>query len=402
MSARTRRRSSSPVKADPRPPAQRWVVYVLLLALGGGLWAWTQHARPAQAHLRRGQEFAAAHQDALAEQEWRQGVTADPAAPNCHAALGDLYARQERFPDAVTEYAAAAKLSPNDGALFLRLSQALVRVNDLPAAGDAARRAADLRPDDPAPIGLYGIIESKRKQNDKAILALRRALQLAPDTREFLLPLVQLEVGSNDYAGAERDLTPYAQAHTTDADACYQMALILRQKPHTPDNQKAALDYARRAQAAMPGNESVLILLGRLSLDAHQPAQALQIYQSVVKAHPNSEEALQGLVTCYTQSGDSGKAGAAAGRLAEALTRHNRMAHLTDQIRLNQQDIGAALEMARLEEQDGDNRMAEAFYDQAIRLAPADPRPRPALAAFLRRTGRPELAKQATRTDFLP
>ncbi len=145
-----------------------------------------------------------------------------------------------------------------------------------------------------------------------------------------------------------------------------------------------------------------MILLGQLSLSLHQPVQALPIFTSVARTDPSSEEALHGLLTCATQTHDTKQAAAVGAHLAQVLARHDRMAHLTDQIRLNQKDIAAALEMARLEEQDGDPRMAEAFYDQAIRLAPDDARPRPALAAFLRRAGRPDEARQALNPQFVP
>ena len=78
------------------------------------------------------------------------------------------------------------------------------------------------------------------------------------------------------------------------------------------------------------------------------------------------------------------------------------MEHLQVVISMKPGDTASGLELARLEEEEGQYRAAQQQFEKLVRQAPGDPRTHPALAAFLRRMGRPDLAAQAERPDFVP
>ena len=359
-----------------------------LLAVCAAVWSWRQATRPGRVHFERGLDYAAAKQMRPAEQEWRAGVQADPDFSDNYVQLGDLYSALGRLPEAAAQYQAATRLAPQDSTLFLRLAHAEEAAGETEEARVAAGRAAALRPDDPEALGEYGILAAKLNQPKTAQSPLAHAHTLAPDSADVLIYLVRVEFQLQDLAGAERDLTPFVQRHPDNAEACFLMASLLRRKPQTDAVSQAEIGYARRAQAGAPGNTDASILLGQALLDARQPTQALPAFRQAQALMPNSIPALQGLLTCYTLLGRLDPAARTRAALDTALARHVRMGHASDLLLANPEDTAAALEMARLREENGEPALAESYYRRAVRHAPQDPRAQAALAGFLERTRR--------------
>lgn len=363
-----------------------------LLAVGAAVWSWHQATRPGRAHLERGLDDAAAKQMPQAEQEWLAGVREDPSFPDDYAQLGELYSALGRPGEAAARYRTASRLTPGDGALLLRLARAEEAAGDTQAALDAAGRAAALRPDDADAVGDFGILAAKLNQPQKAQAPLARAHARAPDDADTLIYLVRVEFQLHDLAGAERDLTPFIQRHPDNAETCYLMASLLHQKPLTDATARAALEYARRAQAGAPRNADANVLLGQALLDARQPARALPAFRQAQALAPGSVLALHGLLTCFAEGGRTGEAARTRALLDAALARRVRMGHASDLLLANPSDTAAMLEMARLYQENGEPASAESYYRRAARQAPQDPRARAALAGFLQRAqGHPRL-----------
>lgn len=371
------------------PPTHPWLLPLCLLAgltaAAFAAWTWNQGARPGRTHLERGLDYAAAKQMPQAEQEWLAGAREDPRFPDNYAQLGELYSALGRPGEAATQYQQAARLTPADGALLLRLARADEAAGDTAAALDAAGRAAALRPDGAEALGYSGILAAKLNQPQKARAPLAQAHAAAPDDADILIYLVRVEFQLGDLAGAERDLTPFVQRHPDNAEACYLMASLLHQKPQTAANTQTALGYALRAHAGSPRNEQACVLLGQLYLEAQAPAKALPLFQQAQRDAPSSQDVLHGLVICYARLGRSALAARAAAALIAEVNRHTQLSLLQDQLRLHPDDTGAALGAAHLEEEGHDLPLARIYYRQAVRHAPQDAHARAALAGFLQR-----------------
>ena len=323
-----------------------------------------------------------------AEQEWLAGVREDPGFPDNHAQLGDLYSALGRFPEAAAHYQAATRLTPNDGALFLRLAGAEEAAGDLKATLDAAGKAAALQPEDAGVVGDYGIRAAKFNQPMRALSPLKRAHALAPDNADVLIYLVRVELQLHDIAGAERTLTPFVQRHPDNAEACYLMASLLNQKPLTPDTLRMALDYAHRAHRAAPDNAEASVLLGQLCLAAGNAVDALAAFRQAQAVTPHSLAALHGLLACYSRLHRTALAERASADLTAEAARRAQMARISDRLTAAPADTTAALTLAHFREENGELLLALGYYQQALHHAPQDPRARAALADFLRRTGR--------------
>lgn len=406
MSSRRRPPASAPpLTPHKKPPARLWRALglaLLLAACAASFWYWRQYARPGASHDRQAQQDAAEGRPGDAEREWLQGIREDASYAPCYVHLGDLYMQARRFPDAVTEYNAAAKLAPGDGMLFLQLNRADLAVHDVRGAEAAAKRAADLLPDNADAAGLYGLLEVQQKNNPAALAPLRRAHHLRPSDRDYLLALVPIEIEDVAFAQAQSDLAPYLQAHPTDYWACHLMAVIFELKSHDPADWKTALAYEQRAAAGLPGDPRVYLTLGDLYLDLDRPADALSAFQTGQRLLPNSEAMWHGLVGSYSRLGEKRQAAAATLALQRLAARHQRITYLQEQMILRPADAVPGLALARLEEEDGDDGAARSILMDLLRQAPHDPRPHRALADFYQRRGRPRLAQQAARLDYMP
>lgn len=405
MNANLHAPSSSKPPVKPSPPRRSILLAVCLLLIAAAcvFLSWRQATRPGTTHYLKGMEYASAQKFDQAQQEWLLGVREDPGSAECYEQLGLLYTEVRRYADAEECYKKATANAPDRGALFLALARVQQIRGDLKAAAANAERAAQLLPDNPEAVGEYGMLAARQKRRPVALRALRKAHDLRPGDTRYLLAMVNLEMDAMDMAQAERDLAPYMQAHSDDAQAAYMMAVIYNQKPRTPENVRIALDYARRSRPGMrPSDPRAYVLIGQLLLASNKPTEALQAYSLGAKIAPQAEDVLHGLLDCYNRLGQTRQADAVAVRLQAATARHDRIGHLKHVMGFNHFDTTSGLELARLEEEDGRRQTALGYYMQLVRQSPKDPRTRAALVAFLRRSGRPDMAQKAARPDFIP
>ena len=387
------------------PPSLYFVAICLLAGLAALIflgWSWRQSVRSGPRHEARGLDDVGQGQLAQAVQEWQIGVKEDPTYPGCHERLGDVARQLGHGDQAESAYQAASRLDPKNVPLLLKVADAAQAQGDTLLADDAARRATTLAPDNADAAGQYGILEAQLRHYQAALDALRRAHALKPEEARYTVKLAVTEMDLGDMNAAEQVLTAHVQAHPEDAHACYFMASILNQKPRTPENLAQTLRYARLALAGMQGDARIYNLLGQLYLETGRPVEALHTYQMGLHSAPNDEGILNGLVQGFTQVHDTVAVQYLAGQLQIVHARHDRIEHLKNVLGFNHADISACLEMGRLEEAEGNPVLAQNYYVSAVSQAPNDPRTRPALAAFMRRTGRPDLARQALRPDFIP
>ena len=387
------------------PGGARWRAVLWLTAvtaIGYGLWYGWQAAHPGPTHYRRGMDDAAAQQFDAAEREWQQGIQEDPKFPGCYEKLGDLYQAGKNYPAAAEKYAAAARLSPHDGTLFFRLAQLQQKLNQLPAAVAAAHQAAALLPNDPEVGSLNADLALKTGDLAGALPLMRHAHTLRPSDPVTLYELVHLELDTQDIAGAERDLTPWLQGRPADAEACYLMGLVAAHKPRTPENIRAELDYALRGATGTQPDPNAPVLLARAYLDAGKLQEALHSYLAIAAAHPNNEEALDGLVTCYRRLARTDQAAKTAGLLKTVVARHEQMNTFKRTLNADPANVEACLKLAHLEEVDGDLPAAEADYVRALRIAPHDETTHMGLAAFYRHIGRNSKADTVEDINYTP
>ena len=363
--------------------------------------AWDSQTRPGGVHDRRAAVYLHERLNAKAESEWLLGVREDPTyAPN-YLHLGNYYLAQQRPRQAALSYTAATQLLPEEGSLWLHLARARREEQDIPGAAAAALRATILLPADAEAFTVYGELMEAQQNSVVAVSILRHARLLAPEDRNAALDLARVEISGHEMEHAERDFLPYLRSHLQDAEACYLLAAFYNEQPSTRENLTQGLMYAQRARLQSPENPYAAILLAHLEMESKRPADAVSDYQAALRISPHSSRALQGLAQCYAQLGEIRQAAKVSSVLREVNARHARMHFLKGALSANPNDADALLEIARLEEVEGDG-LAEGYYSQAVRVAPRAPKPRAALAAFYRKTGRIDAAIRTESPDFQP
>ncbi|HET6382122.1 MAG TPA: tetratricopeptide repeat protein [Armatimonadota bacterium] len=377
----------------------------LLLVISAAIYFfsfWRAWNRPGMKYYLKGMDYMSAHQPAQAEVEWIKGAEADPEDYHCFEELGDYYSSVLRTQEAAACYDRAVTLHPTDGRLYLRLAGAHQALGDFKGAARAASSAVALLPDDSDAVGLYGILEAKIKDRSKAVAALKRACALAPKNGHYRLALALAEMDALEIQAAEPDLRLYLSDHPGDPEASYYMCVIYNQKPRTPENIRTAIGFAKTAIAGRPKDIRGYLALGQLYLDAGKPRLALNSFLESAKIQPNSEGALNGIEDSYTRLGLTRQRLAAAQALQDVVTRHDEIAHLKHVMGYNHFDTAAGLQLAALEDQDGNEKQAITYYEQLILQAPHDMRPRRGLSAVYKKIGEPRLAAIALRVDMLP
>ena len=409
MSSRSKTRPRSapaPASVRPRPPLLSVLIALCIAAVigaaGYSLWLWHESSRPGAVRSLSGLDYASARQFGHARNEWVHGVDEDPTYPQCWVQLGDFYAQANDYTKGALYYQGASKLLPDDGLVFFHLSQMEKGLGDTDAAVAAAQRAVTLLPGNAQVLALFGTLESDLNNRAVALAAMRQAHKLSPDAPDIVQELVRQELNVFDIAGAERDVTPYVQTHPQDAETNYLMALIAAQKPPTPANLSTGLEYARRALRSLPSDLRVLGVVGHLYLRADQPSSALPIYLKGNHLLPTSEIMLHGLVNSYSRLGRTKEAEAVASELTRINLRHEEISRLVFAVKKDPRDTVSGLRLAQLQEMDGEFLPAQLEYDRLLRQSPQDARLRAALASFLRRRGRQDLARQIERPNFVP
>ena len=404
---------SRPRPSGKTPPAphrntkrDRLVLVVSTLALVAACayigWSWKTWTSPGMYYYEKGMDYAAAKHYDLAENAWVTGVRKDPKAWQCYEQLGAMYAEAKHPAQAALAYEAATKIEPKNGDLFLGLERARSAEGNLPAAFAAARQASVLLPDSEAAVGDYGLLGSKTSHDTEALVALRRALALAPGSAKYLIPMVSLEVAELDPTRAENDLAPYLKAHPEDYQGHYYMAVICNLKPRTPENLRLGIEQAELALPHMLHDPHGYSVIGDLFLAAGRPQAAYQAFMAGFKIDPHSQQMLHGLLYSDTRMGDTKEADLIAARLEQEAARDNQMEHLKHVLGFNHKDTAAVLELAKLYEGTERKRQTFDLFVQATREMPGNLEVRSAFSAFLLRSKQPAMAKQVLHTTFVP
>lgn len=389
-------------RALSRSRLLRLALVLLCIASVIAFRSWRVRTRSGQRHYLRGLDFVAIKDYRKAEAEWLLGTKQDPQFAGCFRQLGEMYVQLRHYPEAAEYYAATVRLEPKDGLTWLQLSILQQQMHDLTNAYASAERSAALLPDSARALGQYGILAAKQWKRPQSLVALRRAHKLDPSNKEYLFAIVNVEMDQMDLTGAEKDLTPYLQSHPDDTTAHYLMAVFYAQKARTKDNLAQAIGHARKAMPGMQQDMRAYGLLGQLYLDDHNPTKAAVVFERAAQFAPGSESVLHGLVDSYNRLGDKDRAAQCAILLQAATARHDRIAHLKHVMGFTPGDVVSGLELAHLEEQDGNSKQAFLYYNQLLRQSPGNDKVRSEMVAYMERTGHPEFARQAADPHFVP
>ena len=124
------------------------------------------------------------NQPEQAEAEFKRVLELQPKQARAWNALGRLYVRQNRWPDAAQAFTKATDLAPTDASSWYDLGLTLQRLNRPDQAIPALKRAAQLRPVAPDYWFTLGLTAMSSRNYDEAISAFQQAAKLVPNEPE--------------------------------------------------------------------------------------------------------------------------------------------------------------------------------------------------------------------------
>jgi tetratricopeptide (TPR) repeat protein len=288
-------------------------------------------------------------------------------------------------------YGKAAELSPQDGNLWLKYARSLNRVADRQQTIKAARKAAQLLPDNAEAQGQFGLLAAENQERAVAHQALLRAHQLEPNSGSFLAGLVAIELEMGTTGEAEKHVRAFLERHPQHPESNFFMAVICRQKPHTKENVANAIKHGEKALSITRPTWRVRLyeLLGGLYLETSQSHKAVKYYEMGRKLNPNSPTMASGLMRAYAASGQVVRSQQLAGQVEALVKRDNRKTYLKHALGFSRKDTRAALELAHIFELEKDYGNARATYELAINESaansPSNKEARQKFTAFLQR-----------------
>ena len=223
-----------------------------------------------------------------AAQIYGERLAADPKDDDLR--LRHIQALREagKLPEALEAARALLAKDGKNAAAFNALGLVYYRMNKLPLAESAFRRAVELEPKAKATASVWnniGLVALARGNDQEAFQAFEKASALDGDHREAHLNQATVYLDCGDYKRAEREIRKAIEIDGDDPDAYVALGVALRGQKRF-DDARAAYE---RALAAHPNHPPALYDLGILYMD-FQPdkdkaRENLTLYRKLAGPH---------------------------------------------------------------------------------------------------------------------
>jgi len=201
--------------------------------------------------------------------------------------LGELYGRDDRWPEAIQAYESAVALDPRGGALR-GLSDALYQSGQLEEARDALKRLTTIDPDDGASLYRLSQVELDLGNHDEAAMAAQNLMRAEPNGVRGPYALAAVHERRRDYQGVVDTLEPAIQTARAGNLPANQIARLLGQVgfayEQLQDLDGAAGAYAR-ATELLPSSLPFAARLARVIADGGDVNGGRQVLQGVLNAN---------------------------------------------------------------------------------------------------------------------
>jgi tetratricopeptide (TPR) repeat protein len=223
-----------------------------------------------------------------------------------------------------------------------------------------------LDPQNPIPFVLRGDVWVQAPDNEKAVEAYRRALELDPDDFEARVKLASAlrELGRLDDAVAL--LRRCLEHEPTDFIAT---VLLARCEVESGEVASARL-LLESVLKAQPNLSAALVELGKIELEEGNFDQAEHLLDRAVKLEPRNDSALYNLATALTRLDRGGEAAGPLARWNEVQESRKRLRAILDQIESDPTDIAAHVEASTLYMDLGETRQAARHITAALAAEP--------------------------------
>ena len=248
----------------------------------------------APAHLNLGLVLMDSEPGAAAE-AFRHAAELQPAESRPRFLAGFALENAGKFAEAIEQYRGALALSPGDYEYHFALGRVLLRTGNAAGAEVNFREAVAARGDSaPARLGLANALLTQKKY-ESGTDALAEYLKLNPGDRaeRFDRASALMEIDRYDDALAELDRAEAGSAPTAEG-LKMRGNIYLQQKKW-----KASSEALTQAISLSPQDPELLEWLGHVEIGLHDYPTAIKILSQAYASHPQSVDALRGLVSAF-------------------------------------------------------------------------------------------------------
>jgi tetratricopeptide (TPR) repeat protein len=298
---------------------------------------------------------------APAVRHMEKAIALEAGNPHYHLKLGKVYLRNGAANQAVQALEAASQLIPDQVEPWLALAETHLQLNNLTIAANYADQAIALQPGQIQPLLLRAEIALQVKEPQVAYKHILSALRIQNDHSRALHLLGKTLAALGRSREALQALEKAAQASSDPLPLLLERIRILRQFQGDED----ALYELQTLASQTPDDVSILGLLAEILADMGQDEAAIQASQ---RALQNADGKLDN-----KQRADlhhlAGRLLSHSGHLDQAVH------HLSESVQLNPTHLDSYMDLGQTYQERRQYNRALQVYQQAIRVAPQDPRP---------------------------
>jgi tetratricopeptide (TPR) repeat protein len=305
----------------------------------------------AEAHKNAGLALETMRKYDAAEKEYQEALRLKPDYEYVHADLGILLYDKRDYDRAIAEYKKALALDPNEASVRLNLGLAYDAKNEADSAIRELREAKKLDPKNFLIRQNLGSILIHQDRNADAVAELRELEAIAPESAVCHLCLSMALYKTNDFEAAKKE----AQIAVRLDPGNPMTYRALGQIYEVLGKNELALDEYRQSEQMDPDAVETRICVARILVSMKEFAQAVEELKAAKDLEPGNTQVHE----------QYGKALEASGRLDEAKSEYQ------EALLLNKENAFALLDLAKLQEKQGDWPAAMENYRAAVKIVQA-------------------------------
>ena len=222
------------------------------------------------------------------------------APPAWYRSYGEACLASSKLGESIAAFRAALEQAPQDAETWRWLGRALRRVDDLPGAVAACRRAVELLPNDWPARGDLATVLTDSGALDEAAELFEQLAARANDVPAIAVGRAKLEQHRGQHARATETLRACLARHPDNVSALALLALVLRDERRFDDS----LVASRRVIELVPNEAAFWCGLGRTLLEAGRAEEASHVARSFLAHRPDHAGALSLEALARTALGD--------------------------------------------------------------------------------------------------
>ncbi len=324
----------------------------------------------AQDAYQRGNKLREADMVADAQIVFEEAIKRDPKYAPPYRALAEMATAAKDYRSAADLWFAYLELEPRAEHGWCRLANAEMMLGFEVPALEHSQKELTLDPECTNAHLYIGLLFTRKGNAKEALTHLEKAAKALPDNPSVQMAYGRVLAQANDYATAEKVLTPLLQTDKNQADPYYWLGYVYARRSNSAEDVKKAESHIRRALELEPTNPRANYELGRLLVRLKRYNEAILPLQQAAATDRNDSAPLFLLAQAHTALNQKVDAADAQAEFKKRSDIENRRKSLLRSYAVNPKDVKTNLELGQLELQRGDANSAMLFLDNARTLAP--------------------------------